>query len=159
MMIRKICTLALVIFFLSVTGAYAQGRPEWIAKVSETIKLKEPTWKIGEGLVNDQGASYTESIRLTKGGVTGAIEMTSYSILTNPEETFTGLVTVTDNLTRKSRKKVKLAGLGDEGYMWAGNAADHATVFFKKDRVFVTVFLPGRANAERFARLVASHIP
>ncbi len=157
-MIKTIFTLGLVIAFLSATGALAQGRPEWMAKVGETIRLKEPAWKIGDGLVNDQGASYTESIRLTKGGVTGAIQMTSYSILTNPEETFTGLVTVTDNLTRKSRK-MKLAGLGDEGYMWAGAAADHTTVFFKKDRVFVTVFLPGRANAERFARLVASHIP
>ncbi|HUR99855.1 MAG TPA: hypothetical protein VMZ26_17460 [Pyrinomonadaceae bacterium] len=150
--------LALVILCFA-AGAFGQGRPAWIAKLDETIKLKERSWKPGQRLVNDQGASYTEGITLANGGVRGLIQITSYSILENPEETFEGHVIARDNMNKKG-KKVKLAGLGDEGYVWPGRSAtDFAEILFRKGSTFVTVFLPGRATAERFARHVAAHIP
>jgi hypothetical protein len=137
-----------------------QGRPEWIGQVKEALKREEPLWKIGEGLVNDSGASYGESFRLTKGAQTGAVQIVVYYILTNPEETFSGLVTATDNINGKRQTKTKHDGIGTEAYMWAGsNAGGYATLIFKKDRTFVTVFLPGKATAQRVAKLVASQIP
>ena len=155
----KTLSLFAIVILFSAAAVFGQGRPAWIAKADETIKVKEPAWKSGERLVNDQGASYTEGIKFTKGGVTGLVQITSYSILENPEETFEGHVIAKDNINRKGRK-VKLIGLGDDGYIWPGRAAnDFAEVFFRKGSTFVLVFLPGRATAERFARHVASQIP
>ena len=152
--------LLVLVFLCSATGAFAQGRPDWIAKFEETAKAKEPSWKASDRIVNDQGASYSEGIKFTKGSVTGLVNIISYSILENPEETFQGYVTVRDSHNRKGERKVKLAGLGDWGYIWAGPGPnDFAEVLFKKGSTFVTVFLPGRATAERFARHVASLIP
>jgi hypothetical protein len=150
---------SILFLLLSTALAFGQGRPAWIAKVEDTIKLKEPAWKIGDHLVDDQGASYSESFRLTKGGVTGMIQITSYSILSNPIETFEGHVIAKDNIMKSSRK-IKVAGLGDEGYLWPGrNANDFAEVFFRKGQTYVTVFLPGPSTAQRFAEHVAANMP
>lgn len=155
---KKLTLLTLVFVFL-VSDAIGQERPPWLARVDDTIRLKEAAWKAGERLVNDQGGSYTEGTRFTKGGVTGLVQITSYSVLTNPQETFGGCVIANDNIKRHG-KKVKLLGLGDEAYLWPGpKPHDFAEVLFRKGRTFVIVFLPGRVTAERFARHVASHIP
>ena len=152
--------LAFLFISLSAIVVSGQGRPEWIGQVEETLKREEPLWKIGEGLVNDSGASYGESFRLTKGAQTGAVQIEVYYILTNPDETFSGLVTATDNIHGKRQKKTKLDNIGTEAYMWAGsNAGGYATVMFKKDRTFVTVFVPGKATAQRFAKHVANTLP
>lgn len=157
---RTFIIVTSILFLLVSTGlAYGQGRPDWIAKVEDTIKLKEPAWKIGDHLIDDQGASYTESFRLTKGGVTGMIQITSYSILSNPIETFEGHVIAKDNMNKHGRK-VELAGVGDEGYVWPGrNADDFAEAFFRKGKTYVTVFLPGPGTAQRFAKHVAANMP
>ncbi len=152
--------LALLLVSLSAVEVSGQGRPGWIGRVEDTLRREEPLWKIGDRLVNDQGASYTESIRLKKGPSTGAVQMTVYYILTNPEETFTGLVTATDNIHGKRKKKTRLDGIGTEAYMWPGrNAGDYATVMFKKDKTFVEVFMPGKATAQRVAKHIAGQIP
>lgn len=159
-MIRTIFILTVVILFVPITGVVAQGRPDWMVQVENTLKQKETAWQIGPGLVNDTGASYSESFRLKKGAFTASVQITAYYILENPDETFTGLVTASDNIMGKRQKKTTLEGLGTEAYMWSGsNADDYTTVFFKKDKIFVTVFMPGRATAQRFAKHVASHIP
>ncbi|MEP6704765.1 MAG: hypothetical protein ABJB34_08165 [Acidobacteriota bacterium] len=151
--------LTLGILFLSATVAFGQGRPEWIGQLESTIRQKEPQWKIGDHLVsNDAPEIYSESFRLTKAGVTGAVEITIYTVLINPIETFHGLVTANDNMMRQ--RKTVLSGLGDEGYMWAGaRPTDHVTVFFRKGKTYVSVFLPGKAAARRFAKHVADHMP
>ena len=151
--------LTLALLFLGVTASIGQGRPEWIGRLETTFKTKEPQWKLGKGLVNEMPDQYSESFRLTKAGVTGAVQITAYTTLSNPIETFHGLVTVKDNLTRNT-KKTTLTGLGDEGFMWASaNPNAHATVFFRKGKTYVTVFLPGKVAAQRFAKHVADHMP
>jgi len=157
---NKICALVLVVLFLSVTGGFAQGRPAWIGQVEQTLKQKETAWKIGDGLINDHGATmYEESFLFKKGALTGVVEIDVYYVLTNPEETFGGLVTVTDNLSKRA-KKTKLAGLGDEGYMWtSSDRNDYTKILFKKDITFVSIWLHGRATAQRVAKHVAAHIP
>lgn len=163
MMLQKLLNLTPIILLLLSTGlVFGQGRPEWIGRLEDTIKTKEPQWKIGEGLVtNDDPALYSESIRLTRAGVTGAVQISEYRILTNPIETFQGLVTASDNIQKRSTK-TRLTGLGDEAYMWAGTNASanaHATVFFRKGKTYVTVFLPGKVAAQRFAKHVFDHMP
>ena len=156
---RTLFILTLVIIFLSVTVAFAQGRPEWVVQVKQTLKQKETAWKIEDGLLNDSGALYEESFLFKKGAFTGVVEIDVYYVLTNPEETFGGLVTLTDNLSKRE-KKTKLPGLGDEGYMWtSGNASDYTKIMFKKDKTFVSIWLPGRALAQRVAKHVAAHMP
>ncbi len=156
---RTVSILAFVITFLSTTGAFAQGRPEWIGQVKQTLKQKETAWKIEDGLLNDSEVMYEESFRFKKGAFTGVVEIDVYYILTNPEETFGGIVTVTDNLSKRE-KKTKLPGLGDEGYMWtSSNAGDYTKILFKKDKTFVSIWLPGRALAQRVAKHVAAHMP
>ena len=155
---KKALIFAIVILSFSAVSAVAQGKPAWISDVETAIKQKEPTLKIGAHLADENPSSYSESFKLQKSGLTGSVEITIYKILSNPEETFGGRVTVFDNLLRIKRSK--LTGIGDEAYMWAGNNADdYATVFFKKGKTFVSVFLPGKAMAQRVAKLVASHIP
>ncbi|MEO8042922.1 MAG: hypothetical protein ABI646_09955, partial [Acidobacteriota bacterium] len=96
---------------------------------------------------------------LTKNGVTGAIEISEYIVLVNPIETFRGLVTANDNMIKGARKK-ELSGLGDEAYIWASaNPNAHATVFFRKGKTYVAVFLPGKLAAQRFAKHVADNMP
>jgi hypothetical protein len=152
-------TFALVLLFLSSGVVYGQGRPEWIGKVETTIRQKEPQYKFGEGLIDEAADHYSESFRLTRRGVTGAIQITAYSILINPIETFRGLVAANDHFMKRSRKTT-LTGLGDEAYMWAdANPNAHATVFFRKGKTYVTVFLPGKTAAQRFAKYVADHMP
>ena len=151
---------AFVIISLSTLGIRGQGRPEWLGRFEDTLKAKEKLWKIDNRLVNADGSLYSESFRLKKGAFTGAVQIQAYYILENPDETFTGLVLASDNIMGKRQTKTKLEGLGTEAYMWSGNNADdYTTVFFKKDKIFVTVFMPGRATAQRFAKHVASQIP
>jgi hypothetical protein len=81
-------------------------------------------------------------------------------MLINPKETFGGEVTAYDNMMGAKLTKSKLNGLGDEAYMWSGkNASDYTTVAFKKGKIFVRIFLPGRSTAQRFAEHIAAHIP
>jgi len=155
---KNVYIFAIVVLVLGIPTAFAQGKPAWISDVETAIKQKEPTLKIGAHLADENPSSYSQSFKLHRGGSTGGVEITIYKILSNPEETFDGLATVNDNLIRT--KRIKLAGIGDEAYVWTGNNADdYATVFFKKGKTFVTVFLPGKALAQRVAKLVASHIP
>jgi hypothetical protein len=158
-MITRIFIFAAMVLSVFIANGVAQSRHEWIGKVKETIKLEEPAWKIDGSIVNNDGAHYAESIRVKKGSYTGVVEITVYDILTNPEETFTGLVTVRDNLSRR-QKKTRIEGLGDEAYMWAGsNADDYTSIYFKKDKTFVSIYLPGRTTAQRIAKHVGAKIP
>jgi hypothetical protein len=155
---KKASIFAIVFLSVAVQSAMAQGKPAWISNVETAIKQKEPTLKMGGHLTDENPSSYSESFKLNQGRLTGSVEITIYKILSNPDETFSGRVTVYDNLLRS--KKSKLTGIGDEAYMWAGNNADdYATVFFRKGKTFISVFLPGKATAQRVAKLVASQIP
>lgn len=151
--------LTLVILFMGASDLFGQERPEWIGQFEKTIKAKEPQWKVAKGHINAAPDHYGESFRLTRAGVSGGIQISAYTILTNPDETFQGLVTIKDNLTKRATK-TKLSGIGDEAYMWASRDPNaHATVFFKKGKTYVTVFLPGKAAAQRFAKYAADLIP
>ncbi len=160
MMFRPIPIFAIVILCLATVGVFGQSRPEWFESARNTIKTKEPGWKMVDVIVTDNTSVYGESIRMRAGAHTGAVEISAYNDLVNPNETFTGQVTVYDNIVGRKQTKTKLNGLGDEAYMWSPkNADDYTTVMFKKGKTFVSIFLPGRSTAQRFAGHIAAHIP
>ncbi|PYS99816.1 MAG: hypothetical protein DMF63_09980 [Acidobacteria bacterium] len=158
-MIRSISIFAIVILYLGALSAFGQGKPAWINDIETAIKQKEPTFVIGDRRITENLSAFSERLVLNKGGVTGLVDITTYTVLSNPEETFDGLVEIENNV-HANVKGTKIADLGDAAYIWAGKNADNfATINFKKGKTFVRISLPGKATALRFAKLIESHIP
>ena len=155
MKIRSICVFALFLFF-SVSG-FAQTKPAWITSVEETVKKKETSWKIQKKIEYPQNDSY--SYTLKSGTASASIEIAAYRVITNPEETFAGQVTVFDNTMGKNMKKTELANFGNEAYIWTGSKGAYTTIKFRKGNVFVDIFAPTEKTARRFAQYVFEQIP
>jgi len=155
MKFRFILIIALALFFSA--SSFAQDKPAWITSVENTIKRKETSWKIENKIERPQDNSY--SFTLKSGNTTASIEITAYREIANPEETFTGQITVFDTTIGKSMKKTELVNFGNEGYIWTGSKVTYAMIMFRKDKVFVRIFAPSEKIARRFAQYVFEQIP
>lgn len=156
MKLQFICVFALVLL-CSVNG-FAQDKPSWITSVENTIKQKETDWKIERKIerIRDDNYSFT----LKSGNYTALIQITAYRIITNPEETFNGLVISFDNTMGKNQKKSKLENFGNEGFIWNNlNQDSWTTIKFRKKNIFVNVFAPSEKTARRFAQYVLEQMP
>jgi hypothetical protein len=152
-----ICTVLLALGVVSTS--FGQAKPEWITDVENTVRKKEAGWKLNTILGSPRPDGYSGSFRLTAGNTSGSVTIQAYTTLTNPIETFEGLITITGNTLGKGAEKVTVPGLGDEGYLWARSGNQHSLVEFRKGRTFVQVYMPGKETALRIARHVLEHIP
>jgi hypothetical protein len=155
MKIRFICIFALFLLFSG--SSFAQTNPAWITSVEETLKKKETVWKIKNKIEYPDTGSY--SFTLKSGNATALIQISAFPVITNPEETFTGQVTIFDNTAGKNMRKNKLPNFGNEGYIWTGSKGAYTTIKFRKGNVFVNVFAPTEKTARRFAQYVFEQIP
>jgi hypothetical protein len=155
MKIRFICIFALFLLFSG--SSFAQEKPAWITSFENTLKKKEAAWKIKNKIEYPETGSY--SFTLKSGNATALIQISAFPVITNPEETFTGQVTIFDNTTGKNMRKNKLPNLGSEGYIWTGSRNSYTSIKFRKDKVFVNVFAPTEKTARRFAQHVFEQIP
>lgn len=148
------------IIFSSSIATGQEVKPRWIISLETAIKEQEKEWKIDDVTYQGNSDSFTGSIILKRGDVRGAVEIHSYEILTNPEETFQGQNIATSNIIGKRMTKKKLDGYGDEAFLWTPtNPNGHAQLHARKGKTFVSVFIPNVATAQRFARLALSLIP
>ena len=155
MKVRVICVFALFLLF-SVSG-FAQDKPAWITSVEDTLKKKETSWKIDNKIEHPQDDSY--SFTLKSGNATASIGITAYREIANPEETFTGQVTVFDTTMGKNMTKNKLVNFGNEAYIWTAPNDAYSMIMFRKDKIFVSVFATSEKTARRFAQHVFEQIP
>lgn len=145
----------LILLLLFSIGGFAQDKPSWITAIEKTIGEKETEWKIEAKIERADAVSFHETLVLKSAGNIVSIEITEFGKITNPEETFDGLVTVFDNTMGKTMTKTKLENFGDQGFIWTDPKKDGwAKIKFRKKDIFVNVFASSEKITRRFAQYV-----
>jgi hypothetical protein len=136
-------------------GALAQQKSELFSRVQELFKHREPTWKV-ENVTDNE---HQQAIALRQGNRQATVQIITLDSAAHAHETFDGLVIASDNTRAKSDVKTKLQNLGDENYMWTnGQTRTWTTIYFRRGKVIVTVFVPSVDVAKRFAQEILEQI-
>src|SRR5262245_12166844 len=136
----------------------AQTEPGLFADIEQTFRTHQPEWKI-ERIVRSRTSPFSESITFRRGEQQAAVQIFVWERLKDVREMFAGQVIAYDNVRGKSATKRRIPKLGDANYIWTNRNSDaFPMIYFRKEKVFVSVFAPSVSTGKDFAKLVLEQL-
>ncbi|HEX8175641.1 MAG TPA: hypothetical protein VF543_11035 [Pyrinomonadaceae bacterium] len=144
--------LLLIILCLS-SNVLAQDKPQFITKVEQVFREKEPAWKVQRINVINTNDPFQQSITFHLGKNQALVDISIWKREKDARDVFEGESIAFDNIMGKRKIKGSLPNLGDENYIWTNRGSTAwPTIKFRKGKINVTVFAPSVAIAKRFAQ-------
>lgn len=146
--------LSMVLFLVSVLLCFAisvvgQDMPSFRKNAEETVKAKNPAWKLITKQERDKEITYQW------GNDKADVTLTIF-YGTSQLEAIDRMKKALDSLSVGPGKE--LAGIGDEAYLWKTEGSGFAGIRFRKANVYIDLSGSSVALVEDLAKKLANHI-
>ena len=153
-----VVSAATVIFTGCCYAVCAQQKLPLFSRIEAEFGKQEPGWKI-EKIFDGQTDIPGEDISFRRGKQQASVSVKVWHTSQEAREIFAGQVIAFDNDRGPRGMRSKLPDLGDENYVWTNRTiGTWPMLYFRKGKVFVSVFAPTVIVAKRFARHVIDQI-
>jgi hypothetical protein len=153
--------VSILFLILAVTGQHVwpNGKPELFSKVERVFREVEPAWKLERVTPGHTADPLSQDFVYRSKSGQAAIGISIWRRDEDARDVFAGQSIAFDDIANGKPVKRRIAGLGDENYIWT-TRKDSAwpTIRFRKGRIVAMVFAPDVATAKRFAGHVLKQI-
>lgn len=151
------CICILILFFTF--NGFAQVKTQWLVNLENTIKQKEPLWKIQEESQDSGNSSLVYSLILKSDENSLAIKIAKFNDSATAKKQLTDLISFTKKVSNKQATEIKLKDTGDEGYTWKSKSDNWAKIMLRKKNFLIDIVASSEISGKRFAKHVLEQIP
>lgn len=155
----KIFLIFALLFCFSIS-VFSQNKPAWLDTVEDTLKKKEPAWKLDRKFERNAKDNFEYVFELKSDQQIINIQIQVLKDSSNIEKRFTETIENLTNGMGRFSARTKLKDTGDEAYMWVNvNKNGWTMIRFRKANVFVEIFSLSEEAAKLFTGDVLSQVP